>query len=186
MKYNYDYAAEMVKIASSSEHKKLFGMEKVAFSRDGQTEELSEVESEMRKLAKDCSCEDDCDCKEKAKEEGEEEKEEEEEGEKKEASDTSLEDTASLLLEISNELEDQGMDRLAAASLVLADNILKTAADRKSKSTSDKAKKSVDDKKPGKKLTMKERMEKMRAMQKGKGKGKGKEDKKKEEKLKKK
>lgn len=180
MKYNYDYAAEMVKIADSAEHKKLFGMEKLAFSRDDVSDGPSEVEEEMKRLAKACSCDGDCDCR--ADEDEEKEEKDEEEGEKKEASDTSLEDTASILLEISNELEEQGMDRLAAASLVLADNILKTAADRKSTSDKSKTDKSKTDKSKtdkskssGKKLTMKERMEKMRAMQ-GKKKGK-KEDK---------
>lgn len=153
MKYHFDIAAEMIKIAESAEH--LNSMEKLAFSREGK-EETSEVEEEMKKLASDCDCKEDCDdcdcsCHDKT--------------EKKEAS-VSLEDTAGLLLEISNELEDQGMDRLAAATIILADNILKTAA----------AKKKPTDKK-SKKLTMKERMEKMRAAQKGKkGKGKTKSD----------
>lgn len=168
MKYHYDWAAEMVKIAESAEH--LNSMEKLAFSREGK-EEVSEVEEEMKKLASDdCDCKEDCDdcdcdCHDKS--------------EKKEAS-VSLEDTAGLLLEISTELEDQGMDRLAAATIVLADNILKTAAAKKSpssSSSSSSSSKSSDkksDKKSGKKMTMKERMEKMRAMQKGK-KGKSKD-----------
>jgi hypothetical protein len=173
MKYHFDIAAEMVKIAESAEHQK--SMEKLAFSREGK-EEVSEVEEEMKKLASDCKCEEDCDgdcgceCHEK-------------EGEKKEAS-VSLEDTAGLLLEISTELEDQGMDRLAAATIVLADSILKTAAAKKKSpdsgksgsssssssgsSSSSSSGSSKKDKKPGKKMSMKERMEKMRAAQKGK------------------
>ena len=156
MKYHYDYAAEMIKIAESQEHQN--SMEKLAFSREGK-EEYSEVEEEMKKLAHGCKCEEECeeDCKCECHEEKEE---------KKEAS-VSLEDTAGLLLEISNELEDQGMERLAAATIVLADNILKTAAAKKEKSKS----KSKSSEKGKKKMTMKERMEKMRAMQ-GKGKGK--------------
>eukprot|EP00697_Spironema_sp_BW2_P004818 gnl/Spiro4/1652_TR868_c0_g1_i1.p2 gnl/Spiro4/1652_TR868_c0_g1~~gnl/Spiro4/1652_TR868_c0_g1_i1.p2 ORF type:complete len:173 (+),score=11.32 gnl/Spiro4/1652_TR868_c0_g1_i1:225-743(+) len=154
MKYHFDIAAEMEKIAQSAEHQK--SMEKLAFSREGK-EEFSEVEEEMKKLASDSDCECnkdkdckgcDCDCHDAKTD-------------KKEAS-ASLEDMAGLLIEISTELEDQGVDRLAAATIVLADNLLKTAAAKK-------------DKKSGKKMTMKERMEKMRAMQKGK-KGKGKSE----------
>lgn len=166
MKNNYDYAAEMVKIAESAEHQKLFGLEKLAFSRDGQVV-ASEVEEEVKKLAKkeDCDCEEDCeecDCECHDK------------GEKKEASDVSLEDTAGLLLEISNELENQGQERLAAASLLLADSILKTAAKKKKPASKSKSKSK------GKKMSMKERMEKMRAAQ-GKGKAKSKDDSDKEE-----
>lgn len=147
MKQHFDIAAEMIKIAQSAEHLK--SIEKLAFSREGK-EEVSEVEEEMKKLAQEkCKCGDDCD--------GDCGCECHEEHEKKEAS-TSLEDTAGLLLEISNELEDQGMDRLAAATIVLADNILKTAASKKSK-------------KKSKKLTMKERIKKMQeARKKGKSK----------------
>ncbi len=153
----------MVKIAESAEH--LNSMEKLAFSREGK-EEVSEVEEEMKKLASgDCDCDEDKDCKgcdcdcHEAK------------TDKKEAS-TSLEDMAGLLIEMSTELEDQGVERLAAATIVLADNILKTAAAKKkspegsASSSSGSDKKS--DKKSGKKMSMKERMEKMRAMQKGK------------------
>jgi hypothetical protein len=153
MKYHFDIAAEMEKIAQSAEHQK--SMEKLAFSREGK-EEFSEVEEEMKKLASDdCECNKDKDCKgcdcdcHEAK------------TDKKEAS-ASLEDMAGLLIEMSTELEDQGVDKLAAATIVLADSLLKTAAAKK-------------DKKSGKKMTMKERMEKMRAMQKGK-KGKSKSE----------
>lgn len=164
MKYNYDYAAEMDKIANSAEHKKLFGLEKTAFSREG-SQEPSEVEAELNKLAEDgCKCdecEDDCDC-------------DCHEGSKKEASEVSLEDAASILLDISSELEEQGHERLAAASIVLADNIIKEAAKKTDKSKSESKSKSSDKSKSGKKLTMKERMEKMRNAQ---GKGKKSKDK---------
>ncbi len=167
MKYTFDIAAEMIKIAESAEHQK--SMEKLAFSREGK-EEVSEVEEEMKKLAsKDCDCEEDCDdCDCDCHEDKSEKK-------------ASLEETAGLLLEISNDLEDEGLERLAAATIVLADNILKTAAAKKkspgsSSASSSGADKSKSDKKSGKKMSMKERMEKMRAAQKGK-KGKKKEDK---------
>lgn len=155
MKNTYDYASEMVKIAEAS-GQNVFGIEKVAFSRDGQNKP-SEVEDEMKKMSEtkfeteskscDCVCHDGgedchCSCTET----------------KKEASDVSLEDTAGLLLEISDELEGQGHERLAAATIILADTILKTAAKKKGpKKTKSKGKK---------KMTMKERMKKMRGLKK--------------------
>jgi hypothetical protein len=173
-KYNYDYAAEMIKIAESQGHQDQ--MEKLAFSRDGQVV-ASEVEEEMKKLAKEeCKCEeceDDCDC----------ECHEDAETKKEASADVSLEETAGLLLEISNELEDAGHERLAAASIALADVMIKEAADKKkskgksSGSSSSKSKSSDKSKSSGgKKMSLKERMEKMRAMQ-GKGKKSKKEDK---------
>lgn len=178
-KFNYDYAAEMLKIAASQDHQDQ--MEKLAFSRDGKVEP-SEVEEELKKLAsddKDCKCEDckeDCDC---------ECHEGKDKSEKKEASDISIQDAASVLLDLSTELEDAGHERLAAASISLAEMMIKEAKDKsKDKSSaskssgksSDKSSGKSSDKSSGKKMSLKERMEKMRAMQ---GKGKKKKDEKK-------
>lgn len=151
----YDYAAEMVKIANSQEHQEVFGV-KTAFSRDGKEfgKQESEVEAEFNKLAnKDCDCKEDCencDCNCH-----------EEKGEKKEASadeSLSLEDAAGMILEISDHLDNQGENKLAAATIFLAESMIKEAAKKKKEDKKSKSKSSGN----GKKMSLKERMEKLR------------------------
>jgi len=76
------------------------------------------------------------------------------------------------LLKVSEDLESAGFERLAAASILLADKLITEAKAKSSKKSdkSEKSKGSEKSKSKGKKMDMKERMEKMRKMQKGKGK----------------
>ncbi|CAN5950669.1 unnamed protein product [Sphagnum jensenii] len=119
----------MMKIAATPEHQK--SMSKLAFSRDGVEFGTNEgnVGDEMERLAnmehgKDCDC---AECKKKWKEK-EEMDADDGVGEVKEAS---LEDNAELLLELSGELEDAGHERLAAATIALADVMIKEAKAKK-------------------------------------------------------
>lgn len=189
-KYSYDWAQEMINAAATPE------MQKLAFSRDGiefTEKDGGGVESEIERTAgKDCDCgadcgdSCDCDCHDKNADDG------------AVVAEASLEDTAELLLEISDELEQSGHERLAAASIALADVMIKEAkAKKKPKlgpgmkkqtgphssaeskketaaspySTSPGSRKKHDKKDTkggkngGKKLTLKERMAKMRAAQ---------------------
>jgi hypothetical protein len=169
MKPTYDIAAEMIKIAESQEHKKLFEpLEKLAFSREGK-EEPSEVEAEMRKMEKKANCEcqekgcKDCDCschKETAKADdglvvGE--------PEMVSAAAFPL-NTVQTLMKISMQLEAEGLETVSAAALMLADAVVKEAKKKKekSKSKSKSVSKSKDEKSKSKKMTQKERMEAMR------------------------
>jgi hypothetical protein len=170
MKPQYDIAAEMIKIAESQEHKKLFEpLEKLAFSREGK-EEPSEVEAEMRKLEKKANCEckekgcKDCDCschKEEAKADdgllvGE--------PEMATATASFPLNTVQTLMKISMQLEAEGLDTVSAAALMLADAVVKEAKKKKEKSKSKSMSKSKgkDEKSKSKKMTPKERMEAMR------------------------
>lgn len=149
MKYNYDYAAEMEKIASSQEHQKLYApMEKLAFSRDGQDVD-SEVEREFEKSfqktagceCKDCGDSCDCDCHKKDTASADDGMTSSDDTATKSAL-----DTVSGLMKISMQLEEQGFDRLAAASLMLAEYVVKEA--KKKKETS-KSKGKASDKSKG-------------------------------------
>lgn len=175
---NYDYAAEMLKIAESDEHKKLFQpIVKEAFSRDGQ-EEPSEVEAEMNKMNKQassssCKCDEhckDCSC--------ECHKDEHKVNDQNYHYDTSSSasqmpnsemnatksafplNAVQSLMKISEQLEAQGMEKIAAASLVLAEAIVKEAKKQSEKSKSKTVSKSKT--KSTKPMSKKEKMEAMR------------------------
>lgn len=168
-------AAEMDKVLNSEENKQMFSsssmLEKLAFKKVSEEEQVTEVEMELdpslRKTADchHCECKSDkkdgckCDCHE--------------------ASDSSKSarnlvlDSFDSLLKISEDLDTAGFDKLAAASILLADRLFSEAKAKSSKKSDKKSdKKSKEDKASGKKMDMKERMKKMREMQKGKGKKK--------------
>ena len=165
-------AAEMDKALNSEENKQMFSsssvLEKLAFNRVADEGKLpSEVEEEMKKQSlqktasttcecpekhecgDECKCPASCDCKKTKK---------------------SASEIVNALLKVSEDLENVGLAKLAALSIVLAEKVVE--AKKKSTEKKDDDKKSSKSK--SKKMTMKERMEKMR---KAKSKGKGKKEK---------
>lgn len=159
----------MDKALNSEENKQMFSssavLEKLAFSRvadEGkvQSELELEVAEKLTKTASKeecCECEEGADCKCKCHDK------------KKSAS---VSETVHALLKVSEDLETNGFEKLAALSIVLAEKLV-VEAKAKSKSKTEKEdskseKSKSKSKSKSKKMTMKERMEKMRKMQKGK------------------
>lgn len=167
-------ASDMNNALNDEDNKKMFSsssmLEKLAFSRvadEGKlppTEIEVELEKELTKKASAECCEchpdkkhDECKCHCHSKKEA------------------SVSNSINALLKISEDLETQGFEKLAALSAVLAGKLVEAAkAKSKSKSKSDKKddEKAKSKSKSSKKMTMKERMEKMRKAQKGKKKSK--------------
>lgn len=143
-------AAEMNKIINSDEHKEMFGssamIEKLAFKKVSEEEVPTEVEIEVsQKLNKKASANVDI-----------------------------VKQSINQLLSISEVLDNAGFEKVAAASILLADKLISEAKAKKEKSSkSEKSKSSKksekDSKKSDKKNDVKERMKKMREM-KGKSK----------------
>lgn len=172
-------AADMDKVLNSNENKDMFSnssmLEKLAFRKVSEQEEVSEIEveldSSLKKTAGCCECGEEkhheckCECHDKKEEKKEE---------KKASVRNPAREAFNALLKVSEDLESAGFERLAAASILLADKLIVEAKAKSSKKTdkSEKSKGSEKSKSKGKKMDMKERMEKMRKMQKGKGKGK--------------
>lgn len=167
-------AAEMNQIMSSNENKEMFStssmLEKLAFRKVSEQDQVSEVEAELESsLTKTASC---CECGEHKEHKCECVCHKDTEKEDKKASYNPARAAFNALLKVSEDLESAGFERLAAASIMLADKLI-TEAKAKSSKKSDKKEKSKESdksKSKSKKLDMKERMEKMRKMQKGKGK----------------
>jgi hypothetical protein len=161
-------ASEMDKVLNSEENKQMFSssavLEKLAFSRVADEGKVSsELEVEVaEKLNKTASKHECCECEESDKCECKCH-------DKKSAS---VSETVHALLKVSEDLETNGFEKLAALSIVLAEKLV-VEAKAKSKSKSEKEdskseKSKSKSKSKSKKMTMKERMEKMRKMQKGK------------------
>jgi len=138
-------AAEMYKFLNSDENKKMFStsstIEKLAFKKVSEEDVVTEVEKEVAaSLNKKASA-----------------------TEEPKAERNLVKESVDSLLKISEDLDTAGFDKLAAASILLADKLFveaKKAKKSKSKSKSDKSN--------GKKVDMKERMKKMREMKDGK------------------
>lgn len=175
-------AVEMDKALNSTENKELFSnssmLEKLAFKKVSEQDQISEVEMELDPSLKKtaghaecCKCEEEkeagCDCVCHHKHD------------KKEATRNPAREAFDALLKVSEDLEAAGFERLAAASIMLADKLI---AEAKAKSSKKSEKGSEKSKGSGKKMDMKERMKKMREMQKGKGKKEDKKSSKKSEK----
>lgn len=178
-------AAEMDKALNSEENKQMFSsssmLEKLAFKRVSEQDQQTEVELDLEvklnktasKKCSQCTCEKDCtegecsskcDCKKD-----------------KETMDSKASRFVRTLVSLSDELDSAGFERLAAASIMLADRLVSEAkakksdkkSGEKSKSKSPEKTKASDKDKAsgkGKKMDMKERMKKMREMN-GKNKG---------------
>lgn len=164
-KQYYDYASEMLKIAESQEHKQLFQpIEKLAFSRAGK-EDPSEMEKEFAKIADSSSSdkdattvcdkchEKDCSCDKAKADDGAAADENEADDSTSDSKEAVAFSTYAVdaLLKIADGLETEGFGRLSAASLILADNIVKEAKAKKqekskSKSKSDSKSKKMSDK----------------------------------------
>jgi hypothetical protein len=151
--YN-NIADEMDKVLNSAESKQLFSsssmLEKLAFKKVSEEDQVSEVEIELDpSLKKTASVK----------------------------TANPVRDSFNALLKISEDLDNAGFERLAAASILLADKLVSEAKAKSSKKSDKKSdKKSKEEKTKGKKMDVKERMKKMREMQKGKGKGKSKKE----------
>jgi len=164
MKFNIEnvLAEGMEAALNSDENKKLFSnasvLEKLAFKRVSEADAITEIEEEVAaKLpAKTASCKcnepghkDDCKCdchKETEKEHKHEHKDEHEK--------TTASYMVDALLKISADLDEEGFDKLAAASLILADRIVVEAKAKKEKTktkSKSKSKSSKEDKKDSKK-----------------------------------
>lgn len=141
-------AAEMDKVLNSDENKQLFSsssmIEKLAFKKVSEEDAVTEVETELA-LQKTASV--------------------------KEPVKPTVKSTLDQLLAVSEQLDSIGFDKLAAASIMLADRLVseaKAKSSKKSDKKSDKKSKEDKSKSKGKKVDMKDRMKKMREMQKGK------------------
>jgi hypothetical protein len=167
-------AAEMDKVLNSDENKEMFSnssmLEKLAFKKVSEQDQVSEVEMELdsslKKTAGCCECgedkkhECDCHCHKDAEKE-----------EKKASVRNPAREAFNALLKVSEDLESAGFERLAAASILLADKLIteaKAKSSKKSEKTKEPEKSKSKPKSKSKKMDMKERMEKMRKMQKGK------------------
>lgn len=155
-------AAEMDRALNSDENKQMFSsssiLEKLAFNKVSEDDKVSEIEMEFDSSLKKtagchhCECEEskgsecECDCHEENK---------------KKAGTSFISDSVNALLKISEDLDDAGFDKLAAASILLADRLVSEAKAKKS----DKKTKESEKAKSKKKVDMKERMKKMREMQ---------------------
>jgi hypothetical protein len=177
MKFNIEnvLAEGMEKALNSDENKKLFSnasvLEKLAFKRVSEEDATTEIETELiNSLSKTASCKcnepghkDDCEC-DCHKETKKEHKHEKNVHEK-----TTASYMVDALLKISADLDEEGFDKLAAASLILADRIVVEAKAKKEKTKSkSKSKSSKEDKSKEKtkaKGDVAERMKKMREMQ---------------------
>ncbi len=136
-------AAEMHRILNSDENKQIFStssmIEKQAFKKVSEEDAVSEIEKEL-----------DTSLNKKASAEPKTER-------------NLVKESVESLLKISEDLDTAGFEKLAAASILLADKLVVEA--KKSKKSD---KKSKEDKSKGKKVDMKERMKKMREMKKSK------------------
>ena len=177
MRFNIEnvLAEGMEKALNSDENKKLFSnasvLEKLAFKRVSEEDATTEIETELtNSLSKTASCkcnesghkkeECKCDCH----------KDTEKDHKKEEQEKTIASYMVDALLKISADLDEGGFDKLAAASLILADRIVVEAkAKAKSKTEKSKSKSSKDKKdskdKPKAKGDVAARMKKMREMQ---------------------
>jgi len=180
MKFNIENVLASGMETALEQNKDLFSkssvLEKLAFKKVSEEDAKTEIESELEdKLASElpvkvasCKCnepghKDDCKCdchKETKKEHKHEEKDVHEK--------TTASFMVDALIKISADLDAEGFDKLAAASLILADRIVVEAKAKKEKSKS-KSKSSKEDKKDSKKSKSKgdvaARMKKMREMQ---------------------
>lgn len=165
-------ATEMDKVLNSGENKELFSsssmLEKLAFKKVSEQDEVSELETEL--LKKNASC---CECGEEKKHECHCECHKDE---KKASVRNPAREAFNALLRVSEDLETAGFERLAAASVMLAGKLMAEAKAKSSKKPEKSKSKDEKSKSKGKKMDMKERMEKMRKMQKGKGKKSDKKD----------
>jgi hypothetical protein len=156
-------AAEMDKALNSEENQKLFSsssmLEKLAFKKVSEQDQVTEVEMELDPSLKKTASEKCCECGSSKKDEC---KCNCHESSSKKASDPVL-DSFNALLKVSNDLDDAGFEKIAAASLLLADKLISEAKSKSSKKSDKK-----EDKSKSKKMDIKERMKKMREMKKGK------------------
>lgn len=170
-------AAEMDKALNSEENQKLFSsssmLEKLAFKKVSEQDQVTDIEKELdasltKTAAGKCKH---CECAESKKGDCKCDCHEDSSSKSSKASNPVL-DAFNALLKISDDLDTAGFDKLAAASLLLADKLVSEAKAKSSKKSDKKSDKKED--KKSKKMDMKERMKKMRDMQKGKGKSKDK------------
>lgn len=171
-------AAEMDKVLNSDESKQMFSsssmLEKLAFKKVSEQDAVTEVEMELdSSLKKTANCSH-CECKEDKASDCKCDCHNEHSHDHEKKASHPVVDAFNALLKVSEDLDNAGFPKLAAASIMLADKLY-TEAKAKSSKKSEKSKsekKSKEDKSKskskGKKMDMKERMKKMREMQKGK------------------